>query len=166
MGSVLALLLLAFSARSDLPVAARELLDREYPGWRLAPVAVQVRDWFEQQRFSYAPNLARGDFDNDGKPDWALEIVAGGVQHTLVLLNRGEGFAGNLLASDGPDPFTYLIVNRRGDREFSFETLRWFRHTRNSLLLMYFDRTPWLFSWTGSRFDKKLAPSDEEMDSH
>jgi hypothetical protein len=162
---VLALLLLAFAAAPDLPAPARMLLDRRYPDWRLAPVAAQVRDWFEQQHFGYAPNLVREDLDNDGKPDWALEILSGGLQHTVVLLARSGGFDSILVSSDPPDPFTYLIVNRRGDREFSFETLRWFRHTRNSLLLMYFDRTPLLFIWTGSRFDKKLAPSDEEMDS-
>lgn len=162
---MLALLLLAFAAAPDLPAPVRALLDRDYPGWRPAPVAVQVRDWFEQQHFGYAPNRVREDLDNDGKPDWALEILSGGLQLTVVLLARGDGFDSILLSSDPPDPFTYLMVNRRGDREFSFETLRWFRHTRNTLLLMYFDRTPLLFSWTGSRFDKKLAPSDEEMDS-
>ena len=158
--------LLAFLlALADLPPAARSTLDRECPGWRLAPIAVQVREWFAEQRFGHEPNLANFDFDQDGRPDWALEILVAGRQRTVILLARESGYDFQLLADDSPDPFTYLLVNRRGDREFSFETLQWFRHARNTLQLMYFDRPPLVFEWSGAKFEKKVMHNDEEMDS-
>jgi hypothetical protein len=98
-------------------------------------------------------------------PDWALEIAASGRQRTVMLLARPSGYKFRLLADDPADPFTYLLVNRRGDREFDFVTLRWFRHTRDSLQLMYFDRPPILFEWANDEFKKRVAPNDEETDS-
>jgi len=158
------LLLLCLLNISDLPPAARSVLDREYPGWAPAPIAAQVREWFGQQRFGHEPNLAHFDFDHDGTPDWALEILAGNREQTVVLLARGSSYDLQLLADDPPDPFTYLLVNRSGDREFNFETLQWFHHARNTLQLMYFDRPPLLFEWSGGKFKKKVMPNDEESD--
>ncbi len=118
-----------------------------------------------EQRFGFEPNLAHFDFDQDGIPDWAIEILAAGRQRTVILLARGKGYEFRLLADDPPDPFAYLLVNRRGDREFDFVTLQWFRHSRNTLQLMYFDRPPLLFEWSNGRFEKRVVPNDEEMDS-
>jgi len=161
---VLALLLVALTV-ADLPPPARDVLDREVPGWKLAPIAPQVRDWFAQQHFGHEPDLAHFDFDLDGVRDWALEIIVSGRQLAVMLLARGSGFEFRLLASDSPDPFTYLLVNRRGDREFNFATLRWFRHPHDTLQLMYFDRPPLLFEWSNGRIEKRIVPNDEETDT-
>ena len=147
-----------------LPAAAERVLDREYSGWQLAPVAPQIREWFEDRRFDWQPNLGAADFDRDGQRDYAALILAGGREHSVVLLARGDSFELKSLASDPPDPFLYLLMNRTGDRDFSFETMRAFRHVRDSLNVMYFDRTPLQFTWVRGRFEKRLVLNDEERD--
>lgn len=145
-----------------LPATAQRVLDREHPGWQLAPIAPQISEWFADRRFDWQPNLGSADFDRDGKQDYAALITSGGRELSIVLLARGDSFELKTLASDPPDRFVYLLINRSGDKDFSFETMRAFQHVRDSVHLMYFDKTPLQFTWVKGRFDKRLVLNDEE----
>ena len=158
---MVALAALALAAALELPAEARNALNRDYPNWRLAPSAPQVSEWMHQQQFGQEPSLAAADLDSDGKLDYAVQIVAAGRQIAIVLLARGATYEKHILTTDSPDPYVYLLVNRRGSREFDFTTLRWVRHQRDSLLVMYFDRTPVLFTWRNAHFERSLALNDE-----
>ena len=153
--------LLALSAVS-LPAPIQSLLSHDYPGWRLAPSAPQIVDWMRGKNFGQQPNLASADFDRDGNTDYAAEIIHSGRQIAVVFLARGTSFDKFELTRDVPDPYTYILVNRRGSREFDFETLRWKRHQQDSLLVMYFEHSPLLFTWHNGRFDREVTRNDEE----
>jgi hypothetical protein len=100
-----------------LPPAIRATLNQEYPGWKLAPVTPQIQKTFQKHRASRLPSLTYGDFDHDGKRDYAVQIVlttpGEEEQIVIVFLARGEGYEENILESMGLDPSVYLWVGNK-----------------------------------------------------
>jgi hypothetical protein len=148
-----------------LPPPVMAQLDARYPGWKLAPIAPQIEEWFAEARFSYRPNLVGADFDGDGKRDYVVELVSNAGQLVVVgFMAKGDKFEMQELAKDAPDPFTYLLVYEKGSKDFDFKKMKPFRHLTDSLGLMYFTKTPYTFMYRSGKFRKTLAPSDEEFD--
>ena len=154
---------LSLPAGWDLPVVVRAELDSAYPGWRQAGAAAQIREWFAQSMFGHQPDLITADFDSDGATDYALRILSPAGRHiTLAFLDRRGRFARHLLAEDPADPFVYLLLFRKGTKDFDFEAMKPFRYARDAVAVMYFDRTPLVFSYSKGAFRKKVLLSDEE----
>jgi len=148
-----------------LPQAITVELDSRYSGWKLAPVAPQIRAWFTEYRFPFDPNLVTGDFDGDGKTDYVLQIqTAGAKQVMIAFMDRGVGFETHILATDALDPFRYLLRMDKGSKDFDFTKLKPFRHPVDAVDLMYFDKAPLTFMYRKGVFRKMLSPADEEMD--
>src|SRR5580765_7766045 len=60
---------------ANLPQAIRSTLDAEYPGWKLAPVTKEIQQEFKKHHLTQPPSLVSGDFDHDGKQDFAVQIA-------------------------------------------------------------------------------------------
>jgi hypothetical protein len=149
----------------ELPGSARRALDARYPGWRPAPIAAPIAEWFREYRFAWAPNQVRGDFDGDGTTDYALLIVARGRERAVALMGRRAGtYQVQELADDPAEPYVYLLFYAKGSKDFDFQRGRPLRYLNDSLGLMYFDKTPLTLTWRGGRFQRSLAISDEEAE--
>ena len=101
-----------------MPDDLRLLVDRDYPTWKLAPSAAQIGDWFSESRFTDTPNFATADFNNDGRPDHALLVIHEGKQVAVAFVSKAQTWERHVLAIDSADPFTFLLVNRRGSRDY------------------------------------------------
>ncbi len=104
-----------------LPPRARALLDQKYQGWRMAYSAPQIESWFQQYMPAFHPNLVFGDFNKDGKTDYAAQVLAGGRQHVVAFVASGTGYSMMPLAEDPADPFTFLVIYKRGEKDFGIE---------------------------------------------
>jgi len=144
-----------------LPAPIQTWLDREQPGWTLAPVAPQIESWFRETNFPYSPNLIAADFDSDGRIDYAIHILVRKEARLIVFRATAEGFTPQLLATHSPDRFTFLILYRKGDKDFDFIAGKPFRYAHNSIGLLYDNRTARTFQWNGRRFSGRDAPGDE-----
>jgi hypothetical protein len=157
--------LFAGSAWADgLPDGVTEILNREYPGWKIAPVHSEIDRWFREYGFDSQPSVVKGDFDNDGRPDYAVQFLHGGQSRVAAFLNRDGKWEQHRLTADGVDPLTFLIKYPRGEKDFDFEKMKPFRYSNDAIGVMYFSRTPWTFMYRRGKFLKKSAPSDEEFD--
>jgi len=152
--------------QTHLPAAVRAMLDRDYPGWRPAGIAPQIAEWFRERGFRHEPDRIAADFDADGAEDFAVSVRFSGLverQVVLAFLSRGDRFERHVLADDPPDPFIFLLLFARGTPDFDFETMRPFRHARDTVAIMYFQRNPLVFTYSDGSFRKKVMPSDEEI---
>ncbi len=102
---------------SSLPLAIRATLDVEYPGWKFAPVTPQIQQEFKKHRANRLPSLAVGDFDHDGKRDYAVQIALTSPgqeeQIVIVFLARNDAYEENIVQSMGLDPTSYLWVAKK-----------------------------------------------------
>jgi hypothetical protein len=97
-----------------LPQAIRATLNQEYPGWKLAPVTVAIQKEFNKHHFTRLPSLTAGDFNHDGKLDFAVQIALttpGAEEQIVIVFLAGENsYEENIVQSMGLDPTTYLWV--------------------------------------------------------
>ena len=94
--------MVAGGAKPDgLPGAISSALDKRLPGWRFSQVSADVRQFLAERLAGASPHLIRGDFDGDGRTDYAALIEhpdqsksAGGsyVVETLAFLKRGAEY--------------------------------------------------------------------------
>jgi len=148
-----------------LPPRARALLDQKYQGWRMAYSAPQIESWFQQYMPAFHPNLVFGDFNKDGKTDYAAQVLAGGRQHVVAFVASGTGYSMMPLAEDPADPFTFLVIYKRGEKDFDFERMKPFRYATDALGVLYLKKTAVTYSWNGKGFVKREAPGDEEVEA-
>ena len=86
---------------APLPPEIKEMLDAAYPGWRLA---------------YHPPSYVTADFDQDGKKDYALQMIRGPMgseeQDLVVILHNASGLYLQILESRGEDPNIFLNVKK------------------------------------------------------
>lgn len=104
-----------------LPESIRATLDQEYPGWKLAPVTIPIQKEFTKRHLTRLPSLTAGDFDHDGKWDYAVQIAltkpGEEEQIVIVFLARDNGYEENIVESMGLDPTVYLWIKNISLRE-------------------------------------------------
>jgi hypothetical protein len=115
--SVLAAALLA--PAPPLPPAVRREVDAAYPGWKFATVSPALRHLLAPGQ---RPEWVSGDFDGDGRRDYAVQLVratprADSAQLTVALLRRrGDGWARHVVSAGPVHDGVWLGRGRRGTR--------------------------------------------------
>ena len=86
----------AAPANTSLPPAIQTTLTAEYPGWRLAPVTEDSLKEFKATQATHSPSVVPADFDNDGKRDYAVQIVLSkegeDEQIVIIFLQRADAY--------------------------------------------------------------------------
>ena len=145
---LLACLAVAFTVQTagvepPRPALAPEIvkrLDRDYPGWRIAPPEDEGRD----RAFAADTNVARGDFDGNGSVDLAVVIVypTPGPNPLHAHSMRAVAFLRGAQpiplidpepALDGHDVSLSLI--EKGSEGYDMNTNKTFRFERDAILL-------------------------------
>ena len=113
------------TSRAELSAA----LDAAYPdGWRFASLDPDARSELEPGE---SAEWIGGDFDGDGRSDYAAQLVIWKLGHTttvdsaqmiVALLRRREGFHRDVVSVGGGPSFdVYLAKIPRGERVADFE---------------------------------------------
>jgi hypothetical protein len=107
------------SAPPIAPSAVRRAVDAAYPGWRFATLLPALR---RQLAPGQRPEWISGDFDADGRLDYAVQLVRAAAppdsaQLTVALLRRGAGgFALHVVKAGGVHDGIWLGRGARGAR--------------------------------------------------
>jgi hypothetical protein len=147
-----------------VPAAVKARLDANYPGWRLAEISPEAYEHYSHHRLPFQPNFLWGDFDGDGRRDYAIEIThpgPKGEQRMVVLafLRRGEGFEEHLLETGISTLDVYLWPHRAGERDFDFEREREFRYRHDAIGVVYGEVAGVSYVFENGSF-RKIVSSD------
>ena len=108
------------SVAPSLPESILAMLNQEYPAWKLAPVTPQVQREFIKHKINRSPSLVLGDFDHDGKMDYAVQLAlttpGQEEQIIMVFMARDNAYEETIVQSMGPDPTTYLWVSKMAQK--------------------------------------------------
>jgi hypothetical protein len=91
---------------TPVPDGVKSVLDQMHPGWKLADISDENRQYCFKKDSRYEPTLIWGDFDGDGKRDFAGIIKYGKSTAVIVFLARGAGYRG----------FEVFATSRLGER--------------------------------------------------
>ncbi len=105
------LALVVLGGQGGLPDQIRRTLSQRFPGWAFATLS----PGHEASPGSGAsPAWIAGDFDGDGRMDYAVQLVApssgGSVQRVLAFLRRGQAYT--LVRLDSFPPTTTVYLQR------------------------------------------------------
>jgi len=146
--------------RATLPAAIRSALDAKLPGWAFAEVDDDIRRFLRERVSPKArPEIIRGDFDGNGRPDYALLITHGRILngsgeaigmkvYVAAFLRKGRGYKLHLL-NEGGD---YLALGKKGTYGYDFHAGRRFKYAHDVIESGDFEKSGWAYIYKGGRF--------------
>lgn len=150
---------------TDLPPAARTALNSNFFACRTAEVSDAVRQFFTSRSQEVPPQVLTGDFNGDGRLDYAVNIFHGSAanrrQTIAVLLARrsGRAFSVRILETVPFNPNQagtglYLTLNRKGEQAYNYEAQTRFRLRTDAVAVNNFEKASWIYVYRGNRFRK------------
>jgi hypothetical protein len=126
----------------ELPRPIKVLLDRNFPGWQFPSVSdddcQSVKSWGGKDA---SPQLIHGDFDGDGRLDYAVLIehgsatdntgaVIGPNVYVIAFLEGGSGYRMRTVTREGGG---CLQLMRKGDGDYDYEEQREFTYAHDTI---------------------------------
>ncbi len=156
------LLFFAFSniqAQSiELPNACRKILDKNYRGWKLAAIQKEISDYHRGNNFPYQPNLVKGDWNGDGKIDYAALIEHGKLKNSegesiddrrlmIAFVRAANGY--KYFSFDGADSINLM---KKGSKDYDYETNKTFRYKTDAIFVGHWEKGGVSYIWKNKKF--------------
>jgi hypothetical protein len=154
---------LAFAAPENdvcaFPSGLGEQVSAKYPGTRLAYIADLTqydRDIFQKDHGARCPGLARVDFYGDGRPTWALALIAGdGSKKTAQLVvahQLGKTWETKVLdTASAAAPVVWREAPGKYHDVYGEKTIR---ATHQTIVFGEYEGWAILYAWTGKEVTK------------
>jgi hypothetical protein len=120
LAAVTSLLAVVHATSVALPQSCVALIDESLPQWKFNDVPPDAARWAKERRIN--PNVARGDFNADGRADYAALLSVRGVPHLAFCISHGR--AVKLLTVDMPYCSDVVYQSKAGRRYYNFENGR------------------------------------------
>jgi|SRR6185295_5816426 len=123
-----------------LPSSVRLELNRRFPRWKFAEVSPEVRQFFETDMIGKSPNLIDGDFDGNGKRDYAVLITHGKARYgkltwprslLIVFLRKSSGYRMHVIKEPNGE---YLCLARKGEKDFNYDEQKEITYANDAIL--------------------------------
>jgi hypothetical protein len=94
-----------------IPITIQTYLSKTFPGWKQTGTATYCIVKFQQ-------SAVAGDFDGDGRRDYAVKFTAGGRGYIVAFVARGADYVPYVLISMSAEEIrhTGLSIGRKGQR--------------------------------------------------
>jgi hypothetical protein len=144
-----------------LPPQAQALLYAKFSDWRFVSVPEQVRQGLQQEYGADVnPALISGDFDGDGRADYAAFVEQGAASRAggasgsapvclAVFLQQQAGFKLYVLDDVNAD---YIQLIHKGDGGYDFETQKKFVYQHDAIDAVIFEKAATSYVYEQGRF--------------
>lgn len=146
--------------REQLPASAIHMLNRRFPGWKLADVSAEVRQFFKDELKGASPVVIYGDFDGNGRRDYAVLIHRGYLlnnqgqayapQHFLVVfLRRNTRYKMYVIKDPAGD---YLSLAKKGTRDYNYTAQKEIIYENDAIVTGIFEKAGSSYVYKNGRF--------------
>ena len=147
----------------EIPSHIKTMLDKKFPGWKFAEVDEYVRSFLRERVSTNArPEMIMGDFDGNGKADYAVLIkhgemldesgkVIGENAYVVAFLKKRNGHKLYVLNADGDTP-EYLTLGRRGEQSYDHKSNKKFTYANDSIEGWIFEKAGWTYVYEKGKF--------------
>lgn len=94
-----------------------ELLTKHVPGWSKAKVFIGANIFFKKNWPGLSPVATKGDFNGDGKADYAALVETAGGREIYVFLKTSANYEVHFLGSGSH----YIVLKLKGSKEFNWD---------------------------------------------
>ena len=154
------------TTKPELPAAIKSALDRKFPGWKFAPVSDEIRRFLrENVSTDTRPEMISGDFDGNGRLDYAVLIEHGNIFnekrqpigkniYVVAFLRKGAGFKLYVLEKGNNE---YLALSKKGEKDYSYQTDQNFVYAHDAVFAGIFDKGGSSFIYRNGRFHSVIT---------
>ena len=125
----------------QLPNACKKILDKNFRGWKLGKVPKEVSAYHKERKFPFEPNLIKGDWNGDGKIDYAVLIRQGKWKNsdgkaivdrtfTIAFVKNQKGFKHFRL--EGGD---YIQIFKKGVKDYNYDSNKDFIYKNDAIFV-------------------------------
>ena len=139
----------AQSFREELPTSARVMLDRRFAGWKFSDVSSEVKQFVKENLRGASPVLISGDFDGNGRLDYAALIQQGSRYYLVIFLRRRADYKMYRVRNPNGE---YLIRARKGSRDYNYEEQKEITYANDAILTGIFEKGGSSYVFKNGRF--------------
>ena len=107
----------AQSFPDELPTSVRVMLNGRFSGWKFSEVSPEVRQFFKENMRGASPVVISGDFDGNGRRDYAVLIQRRARSYLVIFLRRTANY--KMYVVKDPDG-EYLSLARKGTQDYNY----------------------------------------------
>ncbi len=142
----------------ELPNSCKKLLDKNYQGWKFAPIQKDIKKYFQEKNLSDQLNLIKGDWNGDGKMDYAALIEHGKLKNsegeiigerrlTIAFVSRGKDY--RHFSFDGGD---YIVSMKKGAEDYDYNADKKFRYQTDAIFDGIWEKAGVSYVWKKGKF--------------
>ena len=120
-----------------LPTSVRAMLDHRFAGWKFSEVSSEVSQFFKQEMPGASPVVISGDFDGNGKLDYAALIQHSSRYYLVAFLRQAADYKMYIIRN--PDG-EYIILGRKGTQDYNYNKQRTITYANDSILTCIFEK--------------------------
>lgn len=143
-----------------LPSSAHQMLNRKFPGWKFVDVSPEVQQFFKQEMKGASPVVIRGDFDGNGRLDYAALIRRGNYfnsqgqaigprYYLVVFLRRTTHYKMHVIKDPGGE---YIGLAKKGTRDYNYNEQKEITYARDSIFTGIFEKGGLSYVYKKGRF--------------
>ena len=113
-----------------LPNECKSILDINFRGWKLAKIQKDISAYHKKRKFPFEPNLIKGDWNGDGKIDYAILIEHKKKAKTVAFVGIQNKFKHFLL--EGGD---YIQIFKKGANDYNYDSQKGFKYKNDAIFV-------------------------------
>lgn len=142
----------------QLPNDCKKILDKNFRGWKRAKVPKEVSEYHQARKFPFEPNLIKGDWNGDGKTDYAVLIEQGNLKNsqggvignrsfTIAFMRTQKGF--KHFTIEGGD---YIQIFKKGEKDYNYDSGKDFIYKNDAIFVGVGDCCGNSYIWKKGKF--------------
>ena len=147
------------SSPEILPRSARLMLNQRFPGWKFPDVSPEIQQFFKQEMKGASPVVISGDFDDNGRLDYAALIRRGYSfnnqgqgeprYYLVVFLRRTSRYKMHVIKDPGGE---YLILAKKGTHDYNYNKQKEITYARDAIATGIFEKGGYSYVYKNGRF--------------
>ena len=122
----------------ELPTSATQILNRRFPGWKLADVSPEVKKFVKDYLKAASPVIISGDFDGDRRRDYAALIRNKQSRYYLVIfLCRKSRYKMHVIKDPGGE---YLTLAKKGTSDYNYDAQKKITYPNDAISTGFFEK--------------------------
>jgi hypothetical protein len=113
-----------------LPNECKKILDKNFRGWKFGKIPKEVTDYHKKEKHPFEPYLIKGDWNGDGKIDYAVLIESQKKNKTIAFIRLRTKYKHYNL--EGGD---YIQVFKKGEKDYSYDSDKNFIYKNDSIFV-------------------------------
>ncbi len=128
-----------------------KILETKFRSYKFVNVSKEILDYYKRDRAYEQPNLIKGDWNGDGKTDYAvlLEKVnnpEGSI--IIVLMKARKNYESYILGA-----YDCIMSVKKGERDYDFDSGKYFRYKNDAIFTYIWEKAGVTYIWKKGKFD-------------